>query len=930
MRRRLISTGAALLLACIPLMAQDNDVRFNGNFMDVPFVEFIEEIEAETEVRFYFREKWISGIRITAMGEDLSLKRILDKALLPAGISCFIDKTGGIYLSIHGAMLTVLPDYTRVAELRRLELPDDGEEELSSAEKRYMEGRRAGMLETLRLGRNDAGNGGRSAVIHGKISDLETGEALIGATIYFEELKKGAASDVDGRFILVVPTGTYTVNFNCMGMKDQRAYLEVLSGGDLDISMEKSLISLTEVTVQANRYHNVRGTQMGFERLNYKVLNEVPVIMGEKDILKVVQMLPGVQSVGEGAAGFNVRGSAADQNMIYVNKVPVYNINHLFGFFTSFSPDIVKDFTLYKSNLPASFGGRLASFFDISTRQGNMNHYTVRGGVSPITARLAVEGPIKKDKSSFVLSGRSTYSDWILKRLEDPALRNSDANFYDLAGILTWEPDEKTLIKAFAYYSNDKFKLGEFNQYAYSNTGASLNVRRRMGLRSNGELALVYGSYNFSTVDENIPSESYSHAYRIDHYEIKTDLSWLSMGKHKISYGANAIYYQLNRGIVMPYGKWSYRSPLDLGIENGVETGIYVADEIAVFPWLTLYAGLRFSAFAALGPSQVLLYNEGQARLEANVVDTLNFGRGEISSAYQGLEPRVSLKFMTGDNSSIKMSYNRMRQFMFMLSNTIAMSPSDQWKLCDYHISPPYVDQISLGYYKDFPGMNISTSLETYYKWVSDVVEYRDGANFISSPHVETQTLQGEQTAYGVEMMIKKNSGRLSGWVAYSYSRSLMQMASSLPGESINQGNIYPSNYDRPHNLNVVTNLKLNRRLSLSANMVYITGRPVTYPISIYYSEGMEYIDYSDRNAYRIPDYFRVDLSVNLEGNLKERKLFHSYWMLNFYNLTGRSNAYSVYFQNDNGVIKGYKLSIFGQMIVTLSWNFKLGNYASE
>ena len=265
-----------------------------------------------------------------------------------------------------------------------------------------------------------------------------------------------------------------------------------------------------------------------------------------------------------------------------------------------------------------------------------------------------------------------------------------------------------------------------------------------------------------------------------------------------------------------------------------------------------------------------------------------------------------------------------------MLSNTVAISPTDQWKLCDYNILPPYVDQVSLGFYQDFPRGGINTSFEVYYKKIENVVDYRDGASFISTPHVETVTLQGEQEAYGIEALLKKNAGKLSGWIAYSYSRSMMQANSEFPSEQVNFGNPYPSYFDRPHSVNVVSNIKINRRLSFSANMVYTTGRPVTYPISIYYMDGMQFVDFGSRNKYRIPDYFRLDLSINLEGNLKERKLFHSYWMLNFYNVTGRRNAYSIYFQNDDGQINGYKLSIFGQMIVTLSWNFKLGNYASE
>jgi hypothetical protein len=402
------------------------------------------------------------------------------------------------------------------------------------------------------------------------------------------------------------------------------------------------------------------------------------------------------------------------------------------------------------------------------------------------------------------------------------------------------------------------------------------------------------------------------------------------MGRHKVSFGVNGIYYNLNRGLIEPYGAYSLRYPVDLGIERGVELAGYIADEISLTSNLTAYLGFRYSSFFNLGPAEILVYYEGVPRNPGNVKDTLNFSEGDISAHYTGPEPRIALTYLMGKNNSIKVSYNRIHQYIFMLSNTIAIAPTDQWKLCDYHIIPPLVDQYSLGYYQDIPGAGLSTSAEIYYKQLANIVDYKDGANFITSPYIETQVLQGSQEAYGMELMIRKVAGKLNGWLAYSYSRSMMLFSSNIPGDNINEGIRYPSNYDRPHSLNIVSNYKVNRRLSISATLEYITGRPITYPISIYYQNGGEYLDFSDRNKYRIPDYFRMDLSINLEGNLKKNKLAHSFWMLSVYNLTGRNNAYSVYFRNESGTINGYKLSIFGRPVITLSWNFKFGNYATE
>lgn len=930
MNKIVIISQFLVFCTLLRLEGQNESFTFNGDFRDLPFIEFAKEIELQTGVSFYYLEEWVREIRVTSSGSGISLQRTLDSLLLPEGLNYFIDEWDHVFLTDQIPLIPGLPDYSGVTDQME-KLNETGREEtMTSAEQKYINGRRVRQLETIRVGDSEESEGYSKAVIHGKITDGETGEPVVGATIYIGELKKGAVTDVDGRFSLVIKPGKYTADFNCMGMKRIQYYLEVLSDGSLTIAMEKSLIPIAEVMVQANRFHNVRGTQMGFERLSYKVFKEIPMVMGERDVLKIVRMLPGVQSVGEGSAGFNVRGSAADQNMIYVNKVPVYNSSHLFGFFSSFSPEIIRDFTLYKSNIPASLGGRLASFCDITTRQGNMNKYTARGGISPITGQFAVEGPIRKDKSSFIISARSTYSDWILERMEDPDLRNSEAGFYDVAGAFNYEPGDKTLIKAFGYMSRDWFSLGNSNEYAYANSGASINGRYRFNTRITGDFALVCGQYDFRITDMKIPSESYSHEYHIGHYELKADLSWLSLGKHKLSYGGSIIYYNLNRGVVEPYGLNSYRVPLELGIENGVETSIYVADEITLTPRLTVYTGLRFAGYMSLGPDQVRIYGKGQPHRDGYVIDTLNFKRGAVTRAYCGIDPRVSVNYMVGESNSLKFSYNRVHQFLFMLSNTIAISPTDQWKLCDYHIEPLYADQVSIGYYHDFPQKSLSTSMELYHKWVSNVVEYRDGASFISSPHSETEILQGNQKAYGLEAMIRKNSGRLNGWLAYSYSRSISRVDSPIPDERINQGMSYPSNFDRPHDLAMVVNIKMNRRLSFSSNLVYTTGRPVTYPVSIYYMDDSQYIHYSSRNNYRIPDYFRLDVSVNMEGNLKERKLIHSYWMLSVYNVTGRENAYSVYFLNDGGNIDGYKLSIFGKQVITLSLNIKLGNYASE
>ncbi len=915
------------------LSGQEAGPTFSGHFEEASFAEFAAAVEAQTGTTFYYRVSWVLDLHVSLSGRDLSLLAVLDSILGPAGLNYYLDDWNHLFLSDSATLIAGLPEYEGVKETTRSEEEDpmdSVERELTSAEQNYIDGRRVRVLEEIRVGSADRLQPGRKALINGQIHDEESGEPLVGVTVYIESIKKGASTNADGLFNLLLAPGSYGVECQSMGMESLQFTLLVQSGGEVELDMRRTLIALDEVVVTAGRQDNVSGSQMGYERLNYNVLKQVPLVMGERDILNVVKLLPGVQSVGEGSSGFNVRGSSADQNMIYINKVPIYNSSHLFGFFTAISPEIVKDFSLYKSNLPASFGGRLASFFDIQTKQGNMKRLSARAGISLVSAYGAVEGPLKKDKSSIALSLRSTYSDWILSLMEDPQLRNSEAGFYDASGVYTLRASDRTRLKVFGYLSRDRFKLGTVNEYSYGNSGAAVDVRHRFNQQINGNFALIYSRYQFKNQDTQILSSAYEQDSYIQHYELKSDFEWLSLGRHKLTFGGSGIYYRLDRGTIEPYGSTSLREPLDLGLENGVETALYLADELTLTDRLSIYAGLRFSSFFSLGPSEVRTYTPGMPSVEENVNDTLNFGRGELSKAYAGLEPRLNLRYLLNDQASLKFSYNRGYQYLFILSNTVAMAPTDQWKLCDYHIAPQYLDQLSAGYYMDFPGIGLSSSVELYRKWGHDIVEYRDGASFRESPYVESVTLQGEQSAYGVETMIRRDAGGLNGWLSYTYARSYMQVDLGETGEQINGGKPYPSNFDRPHNLSLVLNYKRGRRVSLSGNLVYMTGRPSTYPVSVYYEYGVPYIHYSERNKYRIPDYFRIDVSMNIEGSLKKYKRFHSFWMIGVYNLTGRTNAYSVYFQNESGLIRGYKLSIFSQPIVTLSWNVRLGNYVRE
>lgn len=894
----------------------------------ISLFKYITGIEENSEYIFFFKDNWIDSIEIQVADTNTFSIDVLCKKLDENNLNIYVENKN-VFIYPGRKLVTEIPDYKTNNFHEKISYQENNG--LTDTERNYIQGKKIASVEVLSVGNKNNSKNDQKCMVSGNIRDEATGEALIGATIYVEELEIGIATNVDGEFKLVLKPGKYKILVNYISMRQKEYYLQVYSSGRLNIEMKKELIEIDEVVITSGHFHHVKGMQMGFEKISTKTMKEIPMVMGEKDIIKVAQMLPGVESVGEGSSGFNVRGSSADQNMFYINKIPVYNTSHLFGFFTSFSPDIVNDFTLYKGHIPVKFGGRLASVFDISTRQGNKKKFFGQGGISPVTSHFSFEGPLQKNKTSVVTSLRSSYSDWLLNRIGSfNNIKNSNAFFYDATLGINTEIGENNLFKVFGYRSFDRFNISGYNKYEYSNTGSSVTWKHQFPKSLTSDISYVYSNYMFNNIELKNPSDAHSNKYSIEQHEIKGDFNFTSLNNHSLCFGASGILFKLNRGDLLPYGDESHWIPVSLGTENGMEGGLYISDEFRLLPRLSLSAGLRFSFFMSLGPGKVNVYYEGSPKNEYSIKDTIMFDKGQVSRFYFNPDMRVALNYRLGDNSSVKASYNKLSQYIFMLSNTIAISPNDQWKLVDYNIRPPVSHQVSAGIYNDFFNNSIQTSLEIYHKWINNIIEYKDGADFISPDPVEMQILQGIQNTKGIEFMLKKKSGNLTGWLSYAYSRSFISVNGPAYEEKINNGKSYPSNYDKPHSINLVLNNRLSRRFSYSCNFVYTTGRPITYPISKYYSEGQEFLYYSKRNKYRIPDYIRLDFSVNIEGNLKKKKLMHSYWMINIYNLLGRKNAYSVFYEVEDNALQGYRLSIFARPIITISWNFKFGNYLSE
>jgi len=762
----------------------------------------------------------------------------------------------------------------------------------------------------------------RRAVLSGHIVEAVSGESAVGAVIIIEGLNTGAMTDANGDFSLDLPQGRHTILIRSMGTEEKKLGVNLFANGKINVELKIQTTAIDEVNIVAKQTNKVQSVQMGMETMELKTIKNLPSALGEVDIVKFATMLPGVQTVGECASGFNVRGGGVDQNLILLDGAPIFNSSHLFGFFSVFNQDVVDDFMLYKSGVPAKFGGRSSSVLDVTTRNGNKDKYTGALGASPITGRVYVEGPIIDDRTTFLIATRSTYSDWLLKKIDDPRLSNSSASFWDGNMKIVHSINKNNKLKLSIYHSGDKFKLNSDTSYNYKNTCASLQWTHIYNNNLSQENSLVYSNYWYAIKSNNYPLTAFQLDYNIQYMSAETKFKYTPRANQKCTFGVAANHYTLTPSTMHPLGDQSLIGTTDIKHDNALDFSAFADDEWNVTDRLLVYGGIRADVFLSAGKRDVYKYASDLPLSRSTLIDTVHYGSFDIAKAYFALEPRLSFRYKLGRVNSIKASYNRMTQNLHMLSNSAAVSPTDSWTLSGEHIKPQRANIYSLGYYHNLKDNAFEVSIEAYYKRVHDVLDFKGGAQLLTNSTIETDLLQGLQKAYGIEFLIRKKVGNLTGWFGYTYSRSFIKMDSKFAEEQINGGRFYPSNYDKPNDINFVANYKLNRRLSFSTSISYSTGRPVTYPVASYNFKGRTLLYYSDRNEYRVPDYFRCDLSVNIESNLKSKKISHSFWSISIYNLTGRDNVYSVYFKtNPQGGLSGYQMSIFPRPLLTISYN---------
>ena len=922
----LISVFGLTFILTLLSFGQQSKFIITKEYNNLKWNEFVEKTENNYPVHFYYNEDSIPDFNISITGDSILLAVLLKDNLKKFDIKVSLDDRGNIFLTKKFSINTTLSSdiFLNISD----SLAPDDNVSVYKKNNNFLETNKEYIVNTVIVGNKKRGVKTKKVKISGYIKYTNDSTPIVNGTIYIKELGIGTTSNIYGFYNLYLEKGKYTLIVRSINSIEKTYKLIMLSDGSLDFYLEQKLISLEETIIRGEKFDNVRGDQMGYIKLTTKNINEIPLVLGEHDIMKVALLLPGIQTVGEGSSGFNVRGSPADQNMFYINNVPVYNTSHLFGFFSSFNSDAIREFTLLKSNIPAQYGGRLSSIIDVKTKQGNTGKFSARGGISPITGRILVEGPIKKNSSSYLVGFRSTYSDWLLSLAEDPDISESKARFSDIVANLSFEINPKNQLKIFSYYSYDNINLAAGTMNNYENFGTSVILNHKFTELHKMDLTLAYCNYSFTEENDELEISAYKHLYELKHYELKSLFTFKPFSKHSINYGFTSILYNLNKGEHKPLHSTSEIFPQTLGQEKAIESGMFLTENWNISKILSTSFGIRYNYYMYLGPQTVYEYPEGAPLTVNNIADTLLFAANSIIKTYDGLDFRLSGKVLLSNNLSLKLSYNKLHQYIFMLSNTIALSPTDKWKLSDYHIKPMIGKQYSMGLYWNLGANILETSVEAYYKKVENLVEYKDGADLLVNELPECDILQGVLNSYGIELMLKKPFGNFNGWLNYSYSRAHVQVNGTHPEEKTNFGNEYPSNYDKPHAFNLVVNLKLSRRFSASANMVYSTGRPITYPTAVYYLDEVNVLNYSTRNEYRLPDYFRIDLSVKVEGNLLSKKIAHGTWAFSIYNVTGRRNAYSVFFKSEEGKINGYKMSIFGTQIYSISYNFKLGNYA--
>ena len=768
-----------------------------------------------------------------------------------------------------------------------------------------------------------------SYTLNGTITDQSNGETLFGASVFLKGTTIGVVTNEYGFYSITAPEGDYTLTISYVGFSEINQEVTLKSNQKLDFEISEFSTELEEVVVTADEPEraSLRKPEMSVAKMNIATVKQMPVVLGEVDILKSLQMLPGVTNNGEGTGGFHVRGGAGDQNLVLLDEAIIYNTSHMFGFFSVFNADAIKDVKLYKGGIPARFGGRVSSVLDVRQKDGNSKRFAATGGIGIISSRVAVEGPLFKEKGSFLIAGRRSYADILLQA----AGEDNSVSFYDLNLKANYNLDQNNKLFLSGYFGRDAFKLGESFNSSYGNSTGNLRWNHIFNERLFSNLSAVVSKYDY---DLGITAAEFDWVSSISNYNLKYDLKYYFSNNFKLDFGASSIYYDFDPGQIRPTSEASAVNPMTLDRKKALESGLYVNAEHKLTNKLTAQYGLRYSAFSRLGGQAMVDYANNQPVVYNTVlgiyergteVGETDYDKGDAIKRFGNFEPRLSLAYQLNELSSFKAGFSRVAQYIHLLSNTASATPLDVWTPSGKYVAPQLSNQYAIGYFRNFKDKVYSMEIEAYYKNTDNRIDYIDGSDLIGQNTIETEILNGESRAYGLELLLRKNEGKLTGWIAYTLSKSEQRTPGGTAGGlGINDGEWYNTPYDRTHDISISGAYKLNDKWSFGTNLVFQTGRPVTYPNGQYEYEGISVASYAARNSDRLPAYHRLDLSVNYKPNRKPDRRFKGEWVLGIYNAYNRKNAASISFgQNfETGANEATRTSIFG-IVPSITYNFK-------
>jgi len=888
------------------------------SFNNETISQSLKKLKEKESLSFYYDAKWLESEKklITENFTNSSLENILSNLFASTSLNYFIDNKK-IILTQNRIVYDYFVDNYFKPKNNNTNTSDNQntqyKNEISSFD-----------TDVIFIGKQKKRNGISKHTLTGFVKDIETNEPVknVVAKVFNKNIE--TRTDDNGFYSLEVPTGNNIIVVETINTRGNNKKIFINENGTLDFDINQKSIGIKEIIITNKIQTKIKTSVVGATSIDLENMKNVPILLGEQDVFKIATIMPGIKTTGEGSSGLNVRGGNADQNLILVDDISLYNPFHFLGFFSSVNPYSLKSVTIYKGSIPVEYGGRLSSVIDLKTKKPNSTKLSGEGGIGPVTSNLFVNAPVVKNKSAIIAGFRATYSDWILKSLKDDQLKKSSASFYDFFTKYSHEINENNTIQASLYYSDDKFRITSDSLFNYNNRLLGINWEHKFSKKMSSQLLVNNSDYKYGIdyTNANNNNKSFNSGFNINESNAQLKFENKLNNKFTVNYGLSSKLYKINPGFLTPKEATSIIIPIDIINEKALESSVYLKTEAKITDKLLVNVGGRYTTFSYLGANTQRIYEAGLPKNEATLIETKDYKNNEVIKRYGGFEPRVSARYMLTNSLSTKIGYDKTYQYIHLLSTNTTQSPTDIWKLSDINVKPQIGEQFSIGLYKNLNEI-YEISLEGYTKKSKNILDYKTGANIVLSNKIETELLQGEGKSYGVELLIKKSVGKLNGWIAYTYSRSFLKLDSKFNDERVNNGAFFASNFDKPHDFNTVLNYKVTKRYSFSVNFVYQTGRPITYPIGKYTYANSEYTLYSDRNKFRIPDYYRVDFSFNIEGNHKIKKLAHSFWNISIYNLLGRNNPYSIYFISDNGQVKGYKTSIFAIPIPTITYNFK-------